>query len=224
MKQYSETPGIITEPYKVGSFLKDIDGSYVYEDPEWQEKRFSSNWNYDLRLGDEVYLSSKELPIKLTDRENIVSIKPGEFALLITRETVNLPGDVMAFINVRFSYKQKGLINISGFHVDPYYHGKLIFSVYNAGPNDILLKKDDPVFMIFFQRLPHDIDPPKKERKCYNTIPLEMIANIHGQSATLASNAEKIQRLEFHFKVLAGVTTAIFTVLVGTIIKLIFGG
>lgn len=214
-------PGIITDPREIAKFLKDVDGRSIDKDPEWQEKRFSSNWNYDLRLGDEVYLSSKELPIKLTNRENIVSIKPGEFALLITREIVELPGDVMAFINVRFSYKQKGLINISGFHVDPYYRGKLIFSVYNAGPNDILLEKDEEVFMIFFQRLPRCIKRPKKDRKSYHTIPLEMVANIQGRSASLASNAEKIRQLEFHFKVLAGVTTAIFTVLVGTIITLV---
>lgn len=211
--------GIITDPEEIAKFLVDIDGRPIDNDPQWKKERFSSNWCYDLRLGDEVYLSSRKLPIKLTDRENIVSIKPGEFALLITRETVMLPGDVMAFINVRFSYKQKGLINISGFHVDPYYSGKLIFSVFNAGPNNILLKKDDPIFMIFFQKLPQKIDKPGKERRQFSNIPLDMIANIQGQSATLATNAEKIQRLEFYFKVLAGVITAILTVLVGTILK-----
>ena len=42
------------------------------------------------------------------------------------------------------------LINVSGFHVDPNYKGKLIFSAFNAGPRDIILRKLDPVFMIFF--------------------------------------------------------------------------
>lgn len=217
-------PGIITDPSEIARFLKDEDGSSIDNDPEWKEERFYSNWSYDLRLGDEVYLSSKELPIKLTDRENIVSIKPGEFALLITREIVKLPGDVMAFINIRFRYKQRGLINVSGFHVDPHYCGKLIFSIYNASSNDILLRKDEKVFMIFFQKLPGEIAKPEKGREGFHTIPLEMVANIRGQSATLASNAERIRQLEFYFKVLAGVTTAIFTVLVGTIIKLLLAG
>lgn len=130
-------------------------------------------------------------------------------------------------ISIRFTYKQKGMINISGFHVDPYYKGKLIFSVYNAGPSDILLKKGERVFMIFFQRLPCKI--PSEERESKRTfkpflnIPLEMMATIRGQSVTLASNAEKINRLEFYFKVLAGVTMTIFTVLVGAIIAKVFG-
>ncbi|MEM3594727.1 MAG: hypothetical protein QXS27_08340 [Candidatus Jordarchaeaceae archaeon] len=105
-------PGIITDPDEVAKFLKDEDGNSIDNDPNWKEKRFHSNWSYDLRLGDEVYLSSKELPIKLSDRENVVSIRPGEFALLITREIVELPGVVMAFINIRFRYKLGTIIKL----------------------------------------------------------------------------------------------------------------
>jgi hypothetical protein len=40
----------------------------------------------------------------------------------------------MAFISMRTAFKFKGLVNISGFHVDPGYKGKLIFAVFNASP------------------------------------------------------------------------------------------
>ena len=225
-----ENVGIIIDRDEIKEFIKDKDkdkdknGQYRSIDKvnvKWHEKGFTSNWNYDLRLGDEVYLSSKELPIKLTEHDNVIAIRSGEFALLITREKVELPKDVMAFISVRFKYKQKGLINISGFHVDPGYRGKLIFSVYNAGPNDILLKKDEAVFMIFFQRMLGEIEK-EKERKEYECIPLEMMTGIQGRSASLAANAEKIGRLEYHIKVLAGAMTVTITVLIGAIIKIIF--
>src|SRR5439155_10476374 len=110
-------------------------------------------WSYDLRLGKEAYLSSQKYLQHLdSDRDSIV-IEPGEFALLMTYESVNIPRDCVAFISLRFSYALKGLINISGFHVDPGYEGKLVFSVYNAGPNPVVMRYLDPVFMIVFASL-----------------------------------------------------------------------
>lgn len=48
-----------------------------------------------------------------------VSIEPGEFALMLTDELIHVPEDLVGFISVRFGYKRRGLVNISGFHVDP---------------------------------------------------------------------------------------------------------
>ena len=117
----------------------------------------------------------------------------------------------MAFISIRFDYKQKGLINVSGFHVDPNYYGKIIFSVFNAGPKDIVLRYEDPVFMIFFQY----IDGVKKEKKeistpLYQHIPAEMMEQIKGRSATLASNATRLDKMEFYFKIIGGTILTIF--------------
>ena len=41
-------------------------------------------WHFDLRLGDEVFITRRDEPIKLQDGKEFVSISPGEFALLIT--------------------------------------------------------------------------------------------------------------------------------------------
>ncbi|MGE5604695.1 MAG: dCTP deaminase domain-containing protein [Bacteroidota bacterium] len=130
---------------------------------EYDKNRYN-NWSYDLCLGDEVYITSEKEPKILTPLEPYVNIRPGDFALLITQECIAVPPDCMAFISVKFTYKQKGLINISGFHVDPNYQGKIIFSVYNAGPNDILLKLGEPVFMIFFEEL--DVPCNKERESC----------------------------------------------------------
>lgn len=50
-----------------------------------------------------------------------------------------------------------------------------------------------------------------------------MMTCIQGRSASLATNAEKIERLEYYIKVLAGVITAIITVLLGAVLKIISG-
>jgi len=51
------------------------------------------------------------------------------------------------------------LINVSGFHVDPGFHGHLKFAVYNAGSNDITLAQDQSVFVIWYA----DLDAPSPD-------------------------------------------------------------
>jgi len=43
--------------------------------------------------------------------------------------------------------------NVSGFHVDPGWSGKLVFSVYNAGPAETVVAKGEPMFMIVYADL-----------------------------------------------------------------------
>lgn len=180
-----------------------------------------NGWSYDLCLGEEVYITSEETPKFLTPQQPYVSIRPGDFALLITKEKIIVPDICMAFISVKFTYKQKGLINISGFHVDPNYKGRIIFSVYNAGPNDILLKLGEPFFMIFFEEL--DVKC-KRERKDNENehIPTKMISEIRGQSSSLAENRQKIEKLEHDMKIYGSIAVAIITTLLGVILTMIF--
>jgi dCTP deaminase len=190
-----------------------------FEKNNFDEERFKKNgWSYDLSLGEEVFLTSMEYPIILSDSQPYVNIKPGEFALLITYEKLNLPPNIMAFISVRFTYKKKGLINISGFHVDPNYKGKIIFSVYNAGPNDIVLKYKEPVFMIFFEELEDAVKEDQKRPPGYNHIEPSMISEIKGQSVSLVNNYHKIEQLEFSMKLYGGIAIAIITTLIGILL------
>lgn len=187
---------------------------------DYNESRYNK-WSYDLCLGEEVYITSEETPKILTALEPYVSIRPGDFALLITQENIFVPNNCMAFISVKFTYKQKGLINISGFHVDPNYQGRIIFSVYNAGPNDILLKLGETVFMIFFGELDTICD---EKRKSYYHIPTTMISEIKGQSSSLAENRQKIEKLEHEMKLYGGIAIAIIVTLLGVILTKIIGG
>jgi dCTP deaminase len=51
---------------------------------------------------------------------------------------------------MRTPIKLRGLINVSGFHVDPGYKGKLIYGVYNASPTAVHVIKGEPLFKIWF--------------------------------------------------------------------------
>lgn len=112
----------------------------------------------ELTIGSEVYITpNSELDPKvktiLTDEKSQFIIPKGQFALLITNEIVKVPKDALAFISFKAKYKYKGLINVSGFHVDPGWYGKLTFSVYNAGPSDVVLEKGNPFALIWYADL-----------------------------------------------------------------------
>lgn len=205
--------GLIVDPVEVQKYIKDI--SYDEFKGNYEE------WKYTLHLGKEIYVSTDDLPRRLKPREFFI-IHPGDFVLLITREQLQIPNDVMGFISMRFRYKQKGLINVSGFHVDPGYKGRLIFSAFNAGPRDIVLCENEPLFMIFFQGMDKECQY-KEELPAYLHIPSELIENIRGRSATLSSNANRLDKLEFYMKVIGAITVTLMLSLSGVALKHLFG-
>lgn len=110
---------------------------------------------YELSLGSEVFRTDSKDRKKeiLKDKKEQVVINPGQFALLLSEETVSVPKNKIAFISIKAGIKLRGLINVSGFHVDPGFKGKLLFSVYNAGSGQISLERGKPSFLIWFAEL-----------------------------------------------------------------------
>lgn len=76
---------------------------------------------YELSLGEEIFQTDSSTGKKevLKNNGDQVIIKPGQFALLLTDEKLRMPLDKIAFISIKAGIKLKGLINVSGFHVDP---------------------------------------------------------------------------------------------------------
>jgi len=91
-------------------------------------------------------------------------IPPGQFAYLLTEEVVKIPASAMGFISLKFGVKGPGLINVSGFHVDPGYWGRLVFSVYNAGPSEARLQRYQQVFLLWVA----DLDRVSDRKKSYS--------------------------------------------------------
>lgn len=186
----------------------------------FDENFLERGWQYRLRLGEEVYRTSDDLPRKLK-RGDAVSLRSGEFALLLTEEKVKLKGNQMGFISLRFTYKARGLINISGFHIDPSYEGKIIFAVFNAGPNDIVVKRGDDLFMAFFLTLNNEAKGTRLSG--YNDIRPNLISNIRGTSTTLRKSADRIERLESLTRTLTWVIGILATFMGGLIFKILLG-
>jgi len=162
----------------------------------------------ELTLGDSVYLASEEVPRRLGtsigtpwEASPYFVIKPGEFAVLIAHEYIYLPNNIIGFISIRNRYKQKGLINVSGFHVDPGFRGRLVFTAYNAGPTEIVLKFREHLFMVTFAELKRDVAP--YDRAAQLDIPTESISALKGLSVSPKSLDARINRLEIILTVLA---------------------
>jgi dCTP deaminase len=106
---------------------------------------------YSLRLSREVLVTPDgTTAVPPPGEGSHAKIPPGQFAILFTLESVKVPHDAIGFISVRTSEKWKGLVNISGFHVDPGFIGHLKFTVYNAGNNCICLDYESECFLLWF--------------------------------------------------------------------------
>lgn len=103
---------------------------------------------FDLRLG-EVYKIKGKAFLGVTDRhtadielvgkyeegkkKNSIRIKPGDFYLVKTIESVNMPQDLTASITPRSTTYRSGIFIRTG-NVPPGYCGGLIFGLKNEGP------------------------------------------------------------------------------------------
>jgi dCTP deaminase len=152
---------------------------------------------YEMGVGGEAFVTSNPSDKTQVPAGTKIVIPPGQFGLLVTRETVHVPTNAIAFISIRAGIKFQGLVNVSGFHVDPGYRGQLKFAVYNAGNRTIVLDQDQRVFMIWLADLDHPDDKPYPERTLpANVIAADDVARIQGQVASPAELKKQLDELK----------------------------
>ena len=157
---------------------------------------------YTLSIGPEVYVSPNDQtadPTTVTIRKLSVgeafTIPPGQFAFVLTEEVVSVPADALAFISIRAKTKFRGLVNVSGFHVDPGYRGQLTFSVFNAGPVPVHLKRGQPIFLIWYASL--DCETTfKKNGTIHKGIDPEIVTAVAGELQSFAGLSKKINDVD----------------------------
>lgn len=156
------------------------------------------NGAYELSLGPEVYVTSTESDTKReVSLGEQVAIPPGQFANLLTEEKVTIPADALGLISVRFRLKQRGLVNVSGFHVDPGYSGHLLFSVFNAGPQPVLIARGEPAFLLWFASF-DDVTGPDDLYKGSprDSITSDDVMRLQGAIATPQALAVRVEEVE----------------------------
>ncbi|PWI49824.1 hypothetical protein B5K03_34420 [Rhizobium phaseoli] len=165
------------------------------------EPKLLDRATYRLTIGAEIYVSptgvgsdTRLKTKKVLDPGEHFQIPAGQFALLITEESVSVPEDALAFISIRATYKFQGLVNVSGFHVDPGFRGRLIFSVFNAGPSSVHLARGEDCFHIWFADLRDHT--PMGEKVGYEVIPPALVKHIAEGIQSLSGLDTKINDAE----------------------------
>lgn len=164
---------------------------------------------YTLSIGQEIFITPHtRIDNRYAEQKCILregqsfAIPPGQFAFLLTKESISIPIDTIGFISLKSSIKYLGLVNVSGFHVDPGFRGNLIYAVYNAGPQPIQLVEGQPLFLIWFAEL----DRPSTEfpslttynrldKPVQTSIPSDLLQKIPGHIYTLQSLADEYEKL-----------------------------
>ena len=189
----------------------------LFSDDTGQQKQIQQA-SYDLRLGSASYVVGADVPVKLSsDKQEYLVIAPGQFALLTTHEILNMPKDLLGFITLKNTFKMQGLINVSGFHVDPTFKGRLVFAVNNIGPSDIRLRHCAPTFTIFFSKVEGDIGEPRPALK--EDLPLNYIQLLGGSSLTLSKVQKDLEDLKFKFLFYAPLGVGLLVALILNLLK-----
>lgn len=193
-----------------------------YDDPSRTREA-----THRLAMGREYFITRSALEGH-TGRHSMMRLKCGEsfcipsghFGFLLTEETVCMPHDAIGFISIQTDVKFLGLVNVSGFHVDPGSNGKLIFSVFNAGPDPVHIKQGDPIFRLWIASL-DAVDEEPRSQPSHDSIPSEMVNRISGDLESLQTLAKRIGTMESRLNFHRGVVGVGATLLAGAFIALV---
>jgi deoxycytidine triphosphate deaminase len=117
----------------------------------YDEKR-QEPCSYDGRAGREVLVSGNNKLIDLS-KENSVTLRAGDFALIITHESFRFPLNMAGNIGMKSALARRGLILLAGMQIDPGFEGHLRLGLYNCGGRPITIDYLDPICLIEFHRL-----------------------------------------------------------------------
>ena len=185
------------------------------------------NCAYELSMGNQAWITStdqQETRISVNLREDErVNVPPGQFAHLLIDESVQIPNNAVGLLSMKSKVKMRGLVNVSGFHVDPGYKGKLVFAVFNAGSSAITIKQKEPTFLLWYVSL----DQPTKDlysgsRKDSTDIESHQLMNLNGPTYNPTALAERVavleQRRDWWNQFTLGVAVAIASLMVGLLV------
>lgn len=115
--------------------------------------------SYDARVGERALLGGTDAEINVSDKGS-VTIRPGEFVLIVTREKFRLSPTIAGHLGLRSYYSRKGFVVLAGLQVDPGFEGHLVIGGYNAAPRSLTLDYESPFLTMEFHRLTRPVDKP----------------------------------------------------------------
>ncbi|MCL1812611.1 MAG: hypothetical protein FWG29_03725 [Treponema sp.] len=95
---------------------------------------------YDFILSNMALIIDYGRPRDINQSSENPVIKPGEVAFVMTKESLDLPGDIYCQLSTKRKLSLDGIVILGGLIIDPNYKGKLIFGLYNLSSHPYPLR------------------------------------------------------------------------------------
>jgi len=155
---------------------------------------------YELRVGSIYYdLSDGARRYVLGPEHRYVLLKPHQLIVVITKESLRLPPDVVGRILMKGKLFSLGLQPVNTY-ADPGFAGRLGIVIHNSSPSYIKLEEGESVAKIEFERLRKPVEHPYSGQHGYQTeiwpIPTHLILSARDLrgDARVGSPGEELRR------------------------------
>ena len=161
--------------------------------------------SYDARIGNRALLGGTDNEINIVDRGSI-TIRPGEFILIVTREKFKISPTIAGHLGIRSYYSRKGLVVLAGLQIDPGFEGYLVIGGYNASPRRLTLDYESRFLTVELHRLAHPVDKvfvsgeeqregriPAIDKDYLRTLETQSLSDVSGELSNLAKNVGAMQ-------------------------------
>ncbi|WP_086982940.1 dCTP deaminase [Vibrio aphrogenes] len=102
--------------------------------------------------------------IEISDDEEFY-LHPGQLALAVTYESVDLPANIVGWLDGRSSLARLGLmVHVTAHRIDPGWSGRIVLEFYNSGRLPLALKPMMPIGALSFEVLSGDAEKPYNKR------------------------------------------------------------
>ncbi|MFP2505979.1 dCTP deaminase domain-containing protein [Buttiauxella gaviniae] len=164
--------------------------------------------SYELRMGDFYYdLTESDQPISLTSYNDAI-IKPGHLVVLITKEKLNIPPNVLGRIISKGSLFSIGLTPVCT-NADPGFSGNIGIVTQNISDKYILIPKNESIAKIDFSELGSSSSKPYVGQHGFHTSVWPLKKQLQKNHADISSDPRVKSELEESYKILPNYTAHI---------------
>jgi deoxycytidine triphosphate deaminase len=115
---------------------------------------------YDLHVGNRILKAAYTQPVDVdrlleADRSSLC-VEPGEVVFVLTKETLDLPKNMMAILSPKRTLAHGGIMILGGLMVDPNYTGVLWIGLYNFSSNSFPIRPGLKLIAAMFYELEGD--------------------------------------------------------------------
>ena len=109
---------------------------------------------YDFRMGSRILKATYGQPKDIdTSPEQDRWVDPGEAVFLLTKESLNLPNNMIAVLSPKRRLAHNGIMMLGGLAIDPCYQGNLLLGLYNFSSTRYPLRPGSKLIAAVFYEL-----------------------------------------------------------------------